>query len=86
LKTILRKYSTTLSISRIDLDRDEEFVRWELTITIINKISNAEAVLYTKSDREGHLNLTEAQNRALRSVKKTIQKDFFKFFADKYLS
>jgi hypothetical protein len=77
---------SSLSISQIDLDRDEEFVRWELSITIIDKISNAEAVLYTKSDREGHLNLTEAQNRAIRSVKKTIQKDFFKFFADKYLS
>jgi len=77
---------SSLSISQIDLDRDEEFVRWELSITIIDKISNAEAVVYTKSDREGHLNLTEAENRALRSVKKVIQKDFFKFFADKYLS
>jgi len=80
------RIESSLSISQIDLDRDEEFVRWELSITIIDKISNAEAVLYTKSDREGHLNLTEAQNRALRTVKKTIQKDFFKFFANKYLS
>jgi len=80
------RIESSLSISQIDLERDEKFVRWELSITIIDKISNAEAVLYTKSDREGHLNLTEAQNRALRTVKTTIQKDFFKFFAKKYLS
>jgi len=80
------RIESSLSISKIDLDRDEKFVRWELSITILDKVSNAEAVLYTKSDREGHLNLTEAQNRALRTVKTTIQKDFFKFFANKYLS
>jgi len=80
------RIESSLLISKIDLDRDEEFVRWELSVTILDKASNAEAVLYTKSDREGHLNLTEAQNRALRTVKKTIQKDFFKFFANKYLS
>jgi len=80
------RIESSLSISKIDLDRDEKFVRWELSITILDKVSNAEAVLYTKSDREGHLNLTEAQNRALRTVKRTIQKDFFKFFANKYLS
>ena len=80
------RIESSLSISQIDLDRDEKFVRWELSVTILDKASNAEAVLYTKSDREGHLNLTEAQNRALRTVKKTIQKDFFKFFANKYLS
>ncbi len=80
------RIESSLSISQIDLERDEEFVRWELSITIIDKLSNAEAVLYTKSDREGHLNLTEAKNRALRTVKTTIQKDFFKFFANKYLS
>jgi len=80
------RIESSLSISQIDLDRDEKFVRWELSVTILDKASNAEAVLYTKGDREGHLNLTEAQNRALRTVKKTILKDFFKFFANKYLS
>ncbi len=77
---------SSLSISQIDLEREEEFVRWELSITIVDKNSDAEAVVYTQSDREGHLNLQEAKNRALRSVKKEIQKNFFKFFANKYLS
>jgi len=76
---------SALSISEIDLERNEKFVRWELTITITETFSDAEAVVYTKSDREGHLNLREAQNRALRSVKEKIQKDFFRFFSDKYL-
>lgn len=77
---------SSLLISEIDLERDEEFVRWELSITIVDTQSEAEAVIYTKSDREGHLNVKEAENRALRSVKEEIQKDFFKFFAHKYLS
>lgn len=67
------------SVNEVDLDRDEHFVRWELSITILDRLREGETFTYTDSGREGHINLSQAQNRALRTAQEKIRTDFYEF-------
>ena len=76
----------TLDINNVDLERKGEFVRWELDLTLDNEITNTKEMKFTKSGREGHVNRSEAVNRALRTVKDIVGKEVKKSFEDEVLS
>ncbi|RLC48786.1 MAG: hypothetical protein DRH57_01625 [Candidatus Cloacimonadota bacterium] len=72
-------FRTALKIEDVPLERRENFVRWNLTIVVKNNLSGSDDLTFTKSGREGHINKSEARNRALRTVNKVIQKDFYTY-------
>jgi hypothetical protein len=76
---------SNLEIQPIDLKRKQKFVRWQISITILNRISGSEDITYTKKGRQGHINLEEAKNRALTDVKNIISNDFYNFLLTKLM-
>lgn len=71
------------SVKEIDLGRAEHFVRWELTITLLDALRGGEAFTYTDGGREGHINRQQAKSRALQSAHKKIRTDFYNFMKDR---
>lgn len=74
------------SVDEIDLNRAEHFVRWELSITILDRLREREAYTYTADGREGHINLEQAYSRALQVVHEKIRTDFYNFLQDRLYS
>ncbi|MEA1973737.1 MAG: hypothetical protein U9N34_10675, partial [Candidatus Cloacimonadota bacterium] len=59
--------------SRIDLQRKQKFVRWEFNLKMTDSSGNI-VFSFNKKNREGHINYSEAEARAVRTVQKAIRK------------
>ncbi|MDR2376028.1 MAG: LPP20 family lipoprotein [Treponema sp.] len=63
----------TLSFSPVELpDRQNKFVRYELAAKLLDRVTGNVLLPYTASGREGHLTVSEAENRAIRTLETEI--------------
>ena len=63
-----------VEFTRIDLQRKQKFVRWELNLEMRDSSQNI-IFSFNKKNREGHLNYPEAEARSIRTVEKIIRKN-----------
>jgi len=77
----------TFNIEDIDLKRGDKmkFVRWKLTIDLIDNINGVQMSTFSEQGREGHVTYSEARERAMRVVREKILTNFYQKI-DKYLS
>ena len=66
-----------VSFEETELQREGEFVRYELKLKIIDS-DNITIVTLSEKGREGHVSKSEAQARAVRTIEKKIKKTFKK--------
>ena len=64
-----------IEISNIDLERKQKFVRWQINLKIIDSQQNV-LFSFNRKNREGHISYEEAEARAIRTLEKTIRRDF----------
>jgi hypothetical protein len=62
-----------LNFTPVDLPgQDNEYVRYVLEASLLDRRTGAVLLPYTISGREGHLTVQEAENRAIRSIEREI--------------
>jgi hypothetical protein len=69
-----------LDIAPLELPREGEFVRWELTIDVTNAMTGNTMNTYTASSREGSVSRESVKGRALDMVKEELNKNFYENF------
>jgi hypothetical protein len=69
-----------LAITPLYFPREGEFVSWELTIDVINKVTGNTMKTYTSSGREGHLTPESVRARTLDAVKEELEGKFYEDF------
>lgn len=82
------KFNGIVTLEKIDLKRKEEFVRWEINLTLKDAKENT-VFSFNQKNREGHINLSEAKARAIRTMQRVIKKklvDNLNKYADGLLS
>ncbi|MDR1211771.1 MAG: LPP20 family lipoprotein [Spirochaetaceae bacterium] len=76
------RMTVTLSLSPVDLPgNSNEFVRYIVSGKLIEVKTGNEVFPFTISGREGHLSLSEAENRAIRVIEQKIRDGFGAEFA-----
>jgi hypothetical protein len=68
--------SGTAKIEKMDLQRKQKFVHWDIFLKVLNK-GNV-IFSFQKSGREGHISYEQATNRALREIDKKLKRNFYK--------
>ena len=56
------------------------FVRYSLDTQLVDTLSGTVYFPYATNGREGHISFSEAQQRALRSLEKKLDKDYIEKF------
>ena len=69
------KVQGQIDIEPIDLGRPEHFVRWHLSLNILDLGGNR-VVSHAQNGREGHINPTEAAARAFRTMEREVRQGF----------
>lgn len=74
-----------LSIQKANLQRENlVFVNWELVVKLIKKDGEQNEVTFTKTGRNGQVNLQQARRRAVQEVEKVAKQDLIDFFNKKF--
>lgn len=74
---------SSLSLLPVELpNNDSQFVRFIVDAKLVDKFTGAILIPYNVNGREGHLNIVEAENRAVRVAQQKISTDFGKAFSD----
>lgn len=71
------KLVCVITIEPVDLNQDQKFVRYTLSVGIENE-QGIKFITYADSGREGHISESEAYARAIRTINSRIQKQFVK--------
>ncbi len=69
--------SGEISFEKIDLQRKEQFVRWNYNLSVVNS-SGTSLCSLSESGREGHVTYSEAVARGARTMKQKIKANFSK--------
>jgi hypothetical protein len=69
-------------LSPVESPNPNKFARYEIDASLTDTLTNTVLVPYTTNGREGHLNLSEAENRAVAAAEKKISTDYQKKFSD----
>ncbi|ULQ60835.1 LPP20 family lipoprotein [Brucepastera parasyntrophica] len=80
--------NAVLSFSPVDMGQggaDNKFVRYTIDARLTDTQTGLVLIPYSANGREGHLTVSEAENRALRTAEKKVNTDFSDKFAQ-YLS
>lgn len=64
-----------ISFEDAKLNQPQKYVRYTLNLDVVD-VNGALLFTFNKTGREGHLNYSEAEARAIRTVSQLIQKDF----------
>lgn len=68
-----------VNIEDVDLQRQEKFVRWHLSIEMRDH-KNQNVISHSQRGREGHINRSEAIARAFRAMEREIRQEFNRKF------
>jgi hypothetical protein len=71
-------------LSEVKMDNPNKFIfaRYEIDASLTDTFANTVLVPYTANGREGHLDLPEAENRAVAAVEKKISTDYQQKLSD----
>lgn len=64
-------------VEQIDLKSEQKFVRWSCQFSVLDQPGTS-IISLSANGREGHLTYSEAEARALRSMREKLKKDFGK--------
>jgi len=64
-----------ISFDKVELNRDQKFIRWTLSLNLENQNGVSLLTIFEKG-REGHISYEEAQERCYRTINKKILTDF----------
>lgn len=70
------KIMPDLTIEKINLDRDEKLVRWELVIVVEDMRTGSQDVTFISNCCEEHINEIETINREIQEFKKMLKLNF----------